>query len=251
LPGASGATNTPRGAGPRRPGRPSRPGEDSPGQRALLLDTATALFADRGVAATPIKAIAAAAGVTPALVHYYFRDRGQLLDAVVDERLRPLIEQVFAPFDAVMADAATAGEPDIPALLRGIAVRLIRMAAATPWLPGLWIREIAGVDGQLRERMLHRVVLQRAGRLIAGLQAAQARGAIAPGLEPPLLIVSLIGLTLLPLSTAHIWRQLPGAASIDSEALARHVGTLLAHGLSPAPPAPPVQPTPPSPRRHA
>ncbi|AOY91825.1 TetR family transcriptional regulator [Cupriavidus sp. USMAA2-4] len=234
-------------AGRRRPGRPSRPGpsgDAGPDQRSHLLDTATSLFAERGVAATPIRAIATAAGVTPALVHYYFRERGQLLDAVVDERLHPLVDQVFSPIDAVLADGSTAkagdSAADLAALLCGIAERLIRAAAATPWFPGLWIREIAGVDGQLRERMLQRFALPRAGRLIVLLRSAQSRGALAPGLEPPLLIVSLIGLTLLPLATAHIWRQLPGAAALDSEALVRHVSTLLAHALAPARPWPPA-----------
>ncbi|MDF3837351.1 TetR/AcrR family transcriptional regulator, partial [Cupriavidus basilensis] len=198
------------------------------------LDAATALFAQHGVAATPIKTIAAHAGVTPALVHYYFRDRDQLLDAVVDERLQPLVEQVFVPAAADSADPA--------AMLIGIAGRLIRTAAATPWFPGLWIREIVGADGQLHQRVLQRIALQRAGTVIAPLAAARARGEINPGLEPPLLMVSLIGLALLPLATTHIWRRLPGAEAIDSEALVRHVSALLAHGLVASRPAAPAAP---------
>ena len=68
----------------RRPGRPAAGLGGSAGQREQLLDAATELFAQHGVAATAIKTIAIHAGVTPALVHYYFRDREQLLDAVVD-----------------------------------------------------------------------------------------------------------------------------------------------------------------------
>ncbi|WP_043420253.1 TetR/AcrR family transcriptional regulator [Cupriavidus basilensis] len=222
----------------RRPGRPAAGDGGSAGQREQLLDAATELFAQRGVAATPIKTIATHAGVTPALVHYYFRDRDQLLDAVVDERLQPLVEQVFAPASADGADPA--------AMLVGVAGRLIRTAAATPWFPGLWIREIVGADGQLHQRVLHRIALQRAGLVIAPLAAARARGEINPGLEPALLMVSLIGLTLLPLATAHIWRRLPGAGAIDSEALVRHVSALLAHGLGVPPELQPVPAAPPS-----
>ncbi|WP_059410437.1 TetR/AcrR family transcriptional regulator [Cupriavidus basilensis] len=212
---------------PRRPGRPAAGKAATAGQRGQLLDAATTLFARHGVAATPIRTIAAHAGVTPALVHYYFRDRDQLLDAVVDERLQPLVEQVFAP--------ALADQEDPTAMLVGIATRLIRAAAATPWFPGLWIREIVNAEGQLHERVLQKIALQRAGIVTAHLGAARAAGKLNPGVEPALLMVSLIGLTLLPLATTHIWQRLPGAQGIDPEALARHVGALLAHGMSPLP----------------
>ncbi|MGO4307366.1 TetR/AcrR family transcriptional regulator [Cupriavidus sp. RAF12] len=222
----------------RRPGRPTSRATDA-GQRDRLIEAAVTLFAQHGVAATPVKAIATEAGVTPALVHYYFRDRDQLLDAVFDERLQPLIEQVFS--------TAASAAPDIMTLIQGLAARLIRVASATPWFPGLWIREIVGTDGQLRERMLQRVALQRATLILGPFAAAQAHGKLNPGLEPALIIVSLIGLTLLPLATTHIWRQLPGAAAIDTETLVRHVTALLAHGLTGAPPAAPPASTPASP----
>ncbi|WP_454719963.1 MULTISPECIES: TetR/AcrR family transcriptional regulator [Cupriavidus] len=227
---ASPPASPPPAAPPRRPGRPAAGKAATAGQRGQLLDAATTLFARQGVAATPIKTIAAHAGVTPALVHYYFRDRDQLLDAVVDERLQPLVEHVFAP--------ALADLDDPTAMLVGIATRLIRAAAATPWFPGLWIREIVNAEGQLHERVLQKIALQRAGLVTAHLSAARAAGQLNPGVEPALLMVSLIGLTLLPLATTHIWQRLPGAREIDPEALARHVSALLAHGMSPLPAAP-------------
>ena len=79
----------------RPPGRPATdPLHDA---RNLLLAAATSLFAKQGVAATTFANIAQEAGLTPAMVHYYFKDREQLLDAVVDERLAPLIVSVWKP----------------------------------------------------------------------------------------------------------------------------------------------------------
>ncbi|MNS95376.1 hypothetical protein D3C72_1296320 [compost metagenome] len=120
-------------------------------------------------------------------------------------------------------------------MLIGIASRLIRTAAATPWFTGLWIREVASADGALRERVLNRFALQRAGALMGPLAAAIARGQLNSGLEPALLMPSLVGLTLLPLATSHIWRRLPGAEAVDTDALVRHVSALLTHGLAPTP----------------
>ncbi|WP_432259173.1 TetR/AcrR family transcriptional regulator [Cupriavidus sp. TMH.W2] len=216
----------PRPSPRRSPGRPGRPEAGQPGQRERILDAATGLFSRHGVAGTPVKAIATQAGVTPALVHYYFSDRELLLDAVVEEKLQPLIGGVFT---------AAAGDTEPIAMLVGIAGRLIRAAAATPWFPGLWIREVASDDGTLRERVLGRFALQRAGALSAPLAAAIAAGKLNPQLEPALVMPSLVGLTLLPLATTHIWRQLPGAEAVDTEALVRHVSALLTQGLAPAP----------------
>lgn len=217
------SSSDPSSDSPRRPGRPTAQATDA-GQRDRLIDAAVNLFASHGVAATSTKAIAAAAGVTPALVHYYFRDREALLDTVFTERLQPLIEQVFGTLQAQSTDPVT--------LIQTLAAQLIRTAAATPWFPGLWIREIVGAEGQLRERLLQRVALQRAQFIAGPLAAAHAKGQLNPGLEPALVMVSLIGLTLLPLATTHIWRALPGAADIDTEKLVSHVVALLGHGLS-------------------
>ncbi|WP_455279362.1 TetR/AcrR family transcriptional regulator [Cupriavidus necator] len=205
---------------------PGRPVAGQPGQRERILDAATDLFSRQGVAGTPVKAIATQAGVTPALVHYYFSDRELLLDAVVEEKLQPLVAQFFA---------TGPGDTEPMAMLIGIASRLIRTAAATPWFTGLWIREVASADGALRERVLNRFALQRAGALMGPLAAAIARGQLNSGLEPALLMPSLVGLTLLPLATSHIWRRLPGAEAVDTDALVRHVSALLTHGLAPTP----------------
>ena len=68
----------------RRPGRPSGAQHGEP--RTLLLDVALVLFARQGIMETTLGAIAREAGVTPAMVHYYFKTRDQLLDVLIDER---------------------------------------------------------------------------------------------------------------------------------------------------------------------
>lgn len=239
----------PKAPMPRRPGRPGRPvaaaglrgsarlsadsGGQAPIQRERLLDAAIALFAERGVAATHFKAIAERAGVTPALVHYYFRDRDGLLDAVADERLGPLVERVFS------LDTGRPAPPDEPAMLLGeIAERLVVAASEHAWFPALWLREIVQGEGQLRERVMQRVGLRRVGAVAAALAGARANAKLASALAPPLLMVSVIGLALLPLATTHLWRRLPGAEAVDADAMIRHVRALLAHGVSGAAPLP-------------
>src|SRR5690606_40200339 len=68
----------------RTPGR--QPTADAVDLRERLLDAALACFAAQGISATSLRDIARRAGVTPALVHYYFGHKLQLQQAVVTDR---------------------------------------------------------------------------------------------------------------------------------------------------------------------
>src|ERR1700761_2902103 len=86
-------------ATPRRPGRPSGSGR-GPEQRARLLDAALALFARQGIVDTTLGQVAREAGFTPAMMHYYFKTRDQLLDVLIDERFLPLRAKLSGSFQA-------------------------------------------------------------------------------------------------------------------------------------------------------
>ena len=60
---------------------------------------------------------------------------------------------------------------------------------------------------------------------------AQKRGAISADLDPRLLVVSLVGLTMFPLAAEHIWRRIFPAGDLDRSVLLRHTLALLDHGL--------------------
>lgn len=73
--------------------------------RKQIMDTAEALFAQRGVEAVSLRAINSAAGVSPGVLHYHFGSREVLvaelinrhmgtLSESISERLRPLKLQV-------------------------------------------------------------------------------------------------------------------------------------------------------------
>lgn len=192
--------------------------------RERLLACATQLFAARGIAATTMAQIASAAGVTSAMVHYYFTNREKLLDAVVDERIAPAIAFVWSGFDRD-------GDQNPHALVDDLVARLFDVTARMPWLPPLWLREIVNEGGLLRERVLGRLPVDRLRHFAARIGEAQRNGAIDPALEPPLLFMSIIALVMLPLATAKTWQSALGLPKIDREALHRHVSALLSAAL--------------------
>ncbi|WP_373981893.1 TetR/AcrR family transcriptional regulator [Achromobacter sp. JD417] len=239
---------------PRRPGRPPRP--DTATARANLLDLATQLFAAQGVAATTIANIAQRAGVTPAMLHYYFKSRDQLIDAVVLERIVPVIGYVWAPVPlgpggaagALTADGIPVSAPPDPAsAARGfvteIVGRVVQSATEKPWLPSLWMHEVVNEGGQLRDRVLRHLPSDRLQAFAGLIAECQRRGAITPGVEPRLVFLSILGMTLLPLATSNLWRRIwqndPVAQTIDNDAIARHAIAMLTGGLF-APTTPPT-----------
>jgi AcrR family transcriptional regulator len=72
--------------------------ETGSANREQLMDIALALFARHGIARISLNAIAKEAGVTPAMLHYYFSSREALVEKLIEERFMPLrseIGQIF------------------------------------------------------------------------------------------------------------------------------------------------------------
>ena len=62
-----------------------------PSARERLMDCAEELFAQRGIDAVSLRAINAEAGLSPAALHYHFQTRDNLVEALLDRRMRPLM----------------------------------------------------------------------------------------------------------------------------------------------------------------
>ena len=203
--------------------KPGRPAGDAPDLRARMLDAAIACYVREGIAATSLRAIAAEASVTPALLHYYFGDKAQLQQAVVEERLMPAFASLREPL-------LRAGD-DVAALVAGFVRGIGELVARHPWLPSLWVREVLCEGGALRELLLTRIAPQLPRLLAQRFAAAQRNGGLNPDLDPRLLVVSLVGLTLFPAAGAPIWRQFFEADDLDSDALRDHTIALLDRGI--------------------
>ena len=188
-----------------------------------MLNAAIACFSRQGIAATSLRAIAIQASVTPALLHYYFGDKAQLQQAVVEERLMPAFTSLREPL-------LRAGD-DVTALVAAFVGGIGELVARHPWLPSLWVREVLCEGGALRELLLTRVAPQLPHLLAQRFSAAQHAGQLNRDLDPRLLVVSLVSLTLFPAAGAPIWRQFFDADDLDAEAMRLHTIALLDHGI--------------------
>lgn len=160
----------------RRPGRPAdRKGRADP--REALLDAAGRLFAERGPGAHSLRAVAAAAGVTPAMVHYYFGDKRGLTDALLERALARILERV----------ASVRRFEDLPATVA-------QAFWAEPWIPPLLLREVFSEGGHFRERFIETYASKVARLVPAMLQGEIAAGRFRRDLDPQLAFVSLLGM---------------------------------------------------------
>jgi AcrR family transcriptional regulator len=219
------ATNAPAGSAPavRKPGRPSGSGR-GPAQRARLLDAALALFARQGIVDTTLGQVAREAGFTPAMMHYYFKTRDQLLDVLIDERFLPLRAKLSGSFQSY---------PDDPvASITLLTQRLVEVAGEYPWFPSLWIREVISEGGLLKQRMHERFGDENQRNGIAYIQKWQNEGKLNAQLEPSLVFLSVIGLAILPLATSAMWRHDPARRQLTADDIARHAIALLTHGVA-------------------
>ncbi|WP_344067878.1 helix-turn-helix domain-containing protein [Microbacterium sediminicola] len=79
-----------------RVGRPRRIRADADERPApeQILDAAAVLFAERGYAATSTRQIAERAGMRQATLYYHFDGKSQILAALLDQTVRPTIDQL-------------------------------------------------------------------------------------------------------------------------------------------------------------
>ncbi|WP_266182633.1 TetR/AcrR family transcriptional regulator [Dyella humicola] len=217
------STDKPRRKSRRAPARaPGRPLLDSPDLRPHLIDAALGCFVRDGIAGTSLRSIAADAGVTPALLNYYFGSKLALRDAVFEERLMPAVI-------TLRGHVASAGD-DVQALVSSFVRGVFGLVATYPWFPSLWVREVLCEGGALRELLLSRIGPELPQMLAARFADAQRRGQLNDQLDPRLMVVSLVGLTLFPAASAPIWRQL-FQADLGVDVMASHALALLGHGL--------------------
>lgn len=206
----------------RKPGRPSKTADD-PDRRTRILEIAVSQFGRSGIAGTSLSAIAREARVTPALMHYYFGNRESLIDAIVAEKMQPAM--------AGVVEAMKNAGNDLRSQVHCFVRTMIETIASRPWLPPLWTREVLSEGGLLRERLVGRFGAPLGQKMRDRFADAQSGGQLNRDLDPNLLFVTLIALTLFPLASQPIWRHHLGADDVTADTIANHALALLERGL--------------------
>jgi AcrR family transcriptional regulator len=156
--------------------RGRRPG--SPDTREAILVSARGLFAERGFGSTSVRAIAADAGVDPALVHHYFGSKDDLFVAALELPIDPR---------ALLAPVIAQGPDGAAERLLGVFLSVWDNPEARVRLLAV-VRRVFEPSGQalIRDGFLKVVV----GPLLAGL------GIDEPERRMPLVVSQVLGLII-------------------------------------------------------
>src|SRR3954454_20786651 len=190
-----------------------------PGQtRALVIDAAERLFAERGFAATSMRDISAASGVSHPLIHHHFGSKEELYATVK----RRMVEGYARRFPA--AARAT----NRPLSVRSEMRRLLTYLSENPVMFRLcgWTRLEGDVQVWPGEPDLLDSLRQR-------IEAAQRRGRIRTDLDAASLSLMIFGLIFFWVENqAHFAERFQG--KLDGEAFLRQAIALVERGVAPA-----------------
>jgi TetR/AcrR family transcriptional regulator len=192
--------------------------------RDALLETARGLFLSRGFASVTIRQIAAAAGSSPATIHYHFGDKLGLYRAMLEAAIAPVAE-------ALQRVGRASTGPDVG--LEDVIGLYCRMLAANPWVPALIVQEVLTEGGPFREQFIEQFAGRLAPLLVAIIRREQSAGAVRDDVEPRLAALSAIGLTVFPFLALPVAGRVLGL-SVEGEAvdrLAAHTARVLMQGI--------------------
>ena len=134
-----------------------------------ILDAAHAVFTRRGTAGARMQEIADEAGVNKALLHYYFRSKERLAEAIFERAAKRLLPPMLA---IVSSDAS------IEEKVERIVAHYLDVLSASPFLPGYLLSELHHHP----ERVERLVAMATGGPPVEGF-AAQALAKVGAQIE--------------------------------------------------------------------
>ena len=168
----------------RGPGR--RPADSTSELDLKILATAESLFSNQGFAATSIRQIADQAMVNPALVHYYFGNKKELLNTVLQRVLEPMAAGIAALPD------------DLDHFLEALLNVLFDNLAAHPDLARLLVREGLLPGGAFQQEFATRFAPRLGGALPPRFKALQDKGQLHASHHPGICALHMIALCAFP-----------------------------------------------------
>ena len=176
-----------------------------------ILKAAEREFLSKGFAGARTISIAEAAGVTHAMLHYYFRTKAKLFDRVLSEKIRLLKEALFSSFDYAGAS--------LEEIIKTIIERHLDFIAANPELPRFLIEEI--YNDQERSNIFLEQLSKYAPLMIGAMQSKIDEG-VAEGKcrksDARMLMLDIASLNIFSFMAAPVVKAALGDLAADPKA---------------------------------
>lgn len=127
-------------------------------RRSQLVNATVELIQEHGIAGTSVSQISARAGLATGMVHHYFADKNELLEATMWELIRRIARQIFA----LLAEARSPMER-VLAFVDGN----LSSASLTPGNVSVWLSFWGQVPHNPRFARIHNIVARRTQAALA------------------------------------------------------------------------------------
>ena len=184
--------------------------EEKQSKEQQILAAAEQEFLTRGYDGARTTSIAQAAGVTHAMLHYYFRTKEQLFERIVDEKFETMSHSMFA----IM------GDPSLPIVerIKGGIEAHFDFVAQNPLLPRFVINEI--ISRPERYDVLYKRVGAIIDNVYRGLQSEINRSAERGEIERvdiKMLFISIMSLNIFTFLAYPFMEPLMGELMVNRE----------------------------------
>lgn len=189
---------------------PAKARTNSSARRQQILDTATSVFAEKGIIAATVRDISEQAGILSGSLYHHFASKEEM----IAEILAPVIKSQVEEFDRIVAQ-----HDDPTEILRQVIASELAQSAANPGVARILqqdehhIRGFTGLDEVVAHR---RAIRARVESVITnGIKAGQFRS----DCDPRVAVMALFNITLGahrqlkplgPYSTGELTQQLTG-----------------------------------------
>lgn len=176
-----------------------------------ILQAAEKEFITKGYDGARTTSIADAAGVTHAMLHYYFRTKDNLFDRVIESKIGTLRDIMLMTIDMT--------EAPLLERIRQTIERHIDFIAANPGLPKFMLNEVMSRSERLQA--LKETVLQQTEPKIRMLQQEideNAEKGICRKADARMLLLDIVSLNIFPYMASPLVNSLLGGIIEDKEA---------------------------------
>ena len=175
-----------------------------------ILQAAEREFMSKGYAGARTASIAENAGVTHAMLHYYFRTKDKLFDRIISEKILLLKE--------LMLGSVERADLPLDRMLEALICTHLDFIAANPALPRFMIVEVFG-DSE-RMAVVRDSLIKYAPALISDLQRRideAASGGVCRRVDAAMLLIDMVSLNLFSFMAAPVLNAVLGEGTVGSD----------------------------------
>jgi AcrR family transcriptional regulator len=152
-----------------------------------IFEAARDVFHEQGYGGARMQEIADRAGINKALLHYYYRSKDKLFEAVFHVSAMRVVPQIIGVLTAEMP---------LREKIERFVHTYIDQIVANPHVPGFILQELRRNPNRLRQ-FVGALARDKFAGLAQDIEEAVARGEIRP-IEPPHLLANIVGLCVFP-----------------------------------------------------